>query len=67
MVHILPTIFVIVQIFPGVGHNLRKIDKYRHKILLNFFRGCFQDEVKEPRTAGSQQLGLLEDLSSWLR
>ena len=55
-----------LQIFPGIGHNLQNIDKYLHKILLNFYRGCFRDKIEE-RNPNSDQLGLLEDISSWLR
>ena len=55
-----------VKIFPGVGHNLHNINKYFIKILLNFFRRCFKDEIEE-QYPDSQDLGLLEDISSWLR
>ena len=58
----------LFQIFPGVGHNLQAIEKYFHKVMLNFIADSFNHEEDSAREYQQQlESGLVEDISAWFR
>lgn len=54
----------LFQIFPGVGHNFRAIEKYFHKIVLNFIIDSFNHN-EENDNQQSLETGIIEDISAW--
>ena len=58
----------LFQIFPGVGHNFRAIEKYFHKVVLNFIADSFnRDEDSAQDYQQPLESGLIEDISAWFR
>ena len=58
--------FKYFQIFPSVGHSYEKLKSYFHKTILNFISETFsRDEVVSKNSFSD--LGILEDISAWLK
>ena len=58
----------LFQIFPGVGHNFQAIEKYFHKVVLNFIADSLnRDEDSARDYQQPLESGLIEDISAWFR
>ena len=68
LVTIVRPIKYLFQIFPGVGHSFREMEKYFYKVALNFIADSFNHD-EENALDYQQQLesGLIEDISAWFR
>ena len=50
-----------------MGNSLNMIERYFHKVILNFLSETFNSDQKIAKDSSYSNMGILKDISDWLK